>query len=236
MSHWIMGSIVAMCMAATAGSVVVSCGFVFSSDCKKSDRSAENRRRSGDVQRLISAARTANDWPRLGAIYNEVIPHLSRKELEDLSAGPNTGLALQANFEMHNHWVDAKEPAREIDMSTSVILDKQHKGRFLKFLKARAGVKAPKWWVAAFEKPNTHELMTYQENELGEQLASGILEVNEDVSIVERGSQILVKKGKSQSAFPLTIVDVLNKDTGFGRWVDRCTADVSGDTGVLGFV
>src|SRR5262245_4483562 len=119
------------CSLGSVGLVLLWCGLV---TAQPGDRE----------QALRDRVLQADTYERAGKAYQECFQHLGVARLRDRLKDKETGIALQAAWEVHKK---AGKRAKPIDHRTDYVYDRAELERFLAFVKERTQAPVPAWWA-----------------------------------------------------------------------------------------
>jgi hypothetical protein len=104
--------------------------------------------------------------PMAGKAYREYFEHVGRARLQEHLKDRDTGIALQAAWEVHKHPVVRAKP---IEYRTDHIYDRMELEKFVTFLKERTRAPVPRWWPRAIVDvdvfPGKHHAFSFEHSD-----------------------------------------------------------------------
>jgi hypothetical protein len=130
--------------------------------------------------------KASKPWDKAKA-YKAFFLHVGRDKLQDLTKDADTGIALQAAWEVHKKAVKRAKPV--LGMSDD-FYDPEELAKFVKFLKERTKAPVPDWWSESIQDawlfPGQHHAFIRSGKQRGRsvtRLAAGKLLVTADIPI-----------------------------------------------------
>ncbi|VTU02329.1 Uncharacterized protein OS=Planctomyces limnophilus (strain ATCC 43296 / DSM 3776 / IFAM 1008 / 290) GN=Plim_1006 PE=4 SV=1 [Gemmataceae bacterium] len=100
------------------------------------------------VEKLCEQVLRAETRTKRGEAYQALFEHVGQKGLSDLTKSTDTGIALQASWELHKKLI---KRAKHIPGRTDDIYDPDQIAKFLVVLKDRTKAPVPEWWSTTLQ-------------------------------------------------------------------------------------